>query len=404
MRPLLLLCASLTLVASCKTSNSLDYILETAKTQCIAMDQRLTTETMPRTLQDGKIVDSNLRWWCSGFFPGTLWYLYDLTKDEQIKAIAINNTHKLDSICSLRTNHDIGFQVMCSFGNEYRFTGDTSSLAIIRAAAAKLARRYNPKVGCTVSWDNHMSFQCPVIIDNMMNLELLMKGAELFDCDSLRQIAINHANTTMKNHFRQDYSSYHLVEYYPETGEVNYKRTVQGFADETAWSRGQAWGLYGYTMMYEKTGDERYLTQAEKIAGYIIPLLPEDAIPYWDFNAPGTKNAVPLDAKGHPENYPWKEGDEVLRDASAGAIMASALISLSRNTKDKSLAKKYMKIAKKQIATLSSPEYFAEPMTNGNFLLKHSVGNLHGNSEVDVPLTYADYYYLEAIWKIKNNQ
>ncbi len=404
MKKLLYLCAAILLAASCKSTYSLEHILETAKTQCIAMDARLTEDVTPRTFVDGNVVDAELRWWCSGFYPGTLWYLYDLTGDEQIKEIAIKNTHKLENICSLRTNHDIGFQVMCSFWNEYRMTGDTTSFDIIEAAAAKLARRYIPEVGCTVSWDNHMSFKCPVIIDNMMNLELLMEAADLFDCDSLRQIAIDHANTTMENHFRPDYSTYHLVEYYPETGEVNYKRTVQGYADETAWSRGQAWGLYGYAMMYERTGDERYLTQAENIASYIIPMLPEDAIPHWDFNAPGTENAVARDAKGCPTDYRWNEGDPVLRDASAGAIMASGFVTLSRHTKDKSLAKKYMKIAKKQLATLSTPEYFADPMTNGNFLLKHSVGNLHGNSEVDVPLTYADYYYLEAIWKIKNNK
>jgi len=373
-------------------------ILEVARTQFIAMDARLSPDEMPRTFENGKPVDSHLDYWCSGFFPGSLWYLYGLTGDEDIRRLAEKNTRKLNDICVLNTSHDIGFQVMCSFGNEYRMTGDTSVFPVMRSAAAKLARRFSPVVGCTLSWDK--CFHFPVIIDNMMNLELLMEASRLFACDSLRQIACTHANTTMANHFRPDGSSFHLVDYDPETGSVIRKRTVQGFADATAWARGQAWGLYGYTVMYEKSGDKRYLEQAERIAGYILPRLPKDGIPYWDFNAPGTPDAVGSDAEGHPAAYSWKEGDKVLRDASAGAIMASALISLSGDTPDRKRAKQYLKVARRQIATLSSQEYLAEPGTNGGFLLKHSVGNLHNNVEVDVPLTYADYYFLESLWKL----
>jgi uncharacterized protein YyaL (SSP411 family) len=156
------------------------------------------------------------------------------------------------------------------------------------------------------------------------------------------------------------------------------KNTHQGYADDSAWGRGQAWGLYGYTLMYRETKEPRYLEHAKNIASFLLnhPNMPEDKIPYWDYNAPDIPNA--------------------LRDASAGAVMASALIELSGYV-DAALAKTYLNVAETQLRTLSSPEYFAEKGTNGNFFLKRSVGSLPGKSEVDVPLTYADYYYIEAL-------
>ena len=215
----------------------------------------------------------------------------------------------------------------------------------------------------------------------MMNLELLMEGYRLSGTDSLKTIAMTHANTTMKHHFRDDYTTFHVVDYDPETGAVRHQQTAQGLSDDSAWARGQAWGLYGYTMMAEKTGDPAYLAQAHAIAKMIISYLPEDGVPYWDFNAPNIPDA--------------------LRDASAGAIIASALVKLSQMTTVKRLAETYAAQAERTLRTLASDEYLAPAGTNGNFLLRHSVGSLPGNSEVDVPLTYADYYFLEALLRIK---
>ncbi|MDR2824243.1 MAG: glycoside hydrolase family 88 protein, partial [Prevotellaceae bacterium] len=278
-------------------------------------------------------------------------------------------------------NHDVGFIIMCSFGK-----GVDNYNSVIIQAARSLATRYNEKTGVIRSWSKHRKeWQYPVIIDNMMNLELLMRAAKLTDNKAERKmferIATNHADNTVKNHFRTDYSSCHLVDYDTITGKVRGKYTVQGYADSSAWARGQAWALYGYTMMYRETGTKRYLQQAENIARFIIehPHLPNDKIPYWDFDAP----------------------DDSPRDASSAAIMASAFIELSSLTKNKELAKNILQTAKTQLLTLSSPEYFAEPGTNGNFILKHSVGHFSENSEVDVPLTYADYYYVEAMIKYK---
>ena len=220
----------------------------------------------------------------------------------------------------------------------------------------------------------------------MMNLELLLSMSKVYADDSLQNIACTHANTTIQHHFRDDYSTYHLVDYDPETGAVRGKQTVQGFSDDSSWSRGQAWGLYGYTCMYRLTGDARYLEQARGIAGFLINHrnMPADGIPYWDFDAPVE--------------------EQTYRDASAAAIMASAFIELSRYIPGTDAKESYLAMAEKQLRTLASKEYLAEPGTNECFILKHSVGALPDKSEVDVPLTYADYYFLEALLRYKNLQ
>ena len=199
--------------------------------------------------------------------------------------------------------------------------------------------------------------------------------------DTLKNIAITHAQTTLKNHFRADYSSYHVIDYNPETGEVENKHTHQGFAHESAWARGQAWGLYGFTMMYRETGIQDFLVQAEKIAGFILsqPGIADGKIPYWDFNAPNIPN----------EPY----------DASAGAIIAAALFELSEFSGN---SDKYLTVAGKLLDTLSSPDFLSPVGDNNGFLLFHSTGHLPNNSEMDVPIVYADYYLLESI--IKKNK
>jgi hypothetical protein len=236
-------------------------------------------------------------------------------------------------------------------------------------------------VGCIRSWDSK-PWRYPVIIDNMMNLELLLWATHESGDSSFARIAVIHANTTLRNHFRPDYSSYHVVDYDTATGAVLAKKTAQGYADSSAWARGQSWGLYGYTVMYRYTHDPRYLEQAEHIAAFILgnPNLPADKVPYWDYNAPG--------------------GNRVLRDASAAAIMASALIELSRYTVH-GKGKSYLEAAEQIIVSLSSANYHAVVGANGGFLLMHSVGNLPGRTEVDVPLTYADYYFVEAMLRYK---
>lgn len=383
--------ALLPLVFGCGGKESMsdltDRVFKVAEEQYLAMEDRLTGDTMPRSFSnDGEFIASNIKWWCSGFYPGTLWYIYEYSGDPQFKGIARKNTLKLDTLKTMKgTDHDLGFQMNCSYGNAYRITGDKEYLEPILTSAKTLAKRFSPVTGVIRSWDfvrEGRDWKYPVIIDNMMNLEHLYNAGRIFNDDSLKTVAVTHANTTMCNHFRQDYTSWHLVDYDPQTGEVRKKETVQGFSDDSAWARGQAWALYGFTMMFRESGHDSYLTQARNVADMLLSRLPEDGIPYWDFDSDKTPND--------------------LRDASAGAIMASAFVQLSTLTDDEASNAKYLAMAEKQLRTLASPEYLAEPGTNGNFILKHSVGSLPDNSEVDVPLTYADYYFLEALLKYKS--
>lgn len=343
------------------------------------------TVRIPSTFKNGEIDFVPEDDWVSGFFAGSLWYMYELTGDEYWADHARIHTEKLDTIQNLKWHHDIGFMIYDSYGNGLRLKNIEGYEDVIVNAARSLSTRFRPGAGVIQSWDIRgwqatRGWKCPVIIDNMMNLELLMSVGDMFNNDTLRTIAKTHADTTIKNHFRPDYTSFHVVDYNPETGEVNMKCTHQGYSDESAWARGQAWGLYGYTMMYAFSGEERYLAQAENIAKALIPRLPEDGIPFWDFDAPN--------------------GEEH-RDTSAGAIMASALVQLSTLTKDAEASKCYLATAEKQMRSMATPKYLAEPGTNCSFLLRRSVGHFKGNSEIDVPLTYADYYYLEALLRYR---
>ena len=356
---------------------------ERAKAQFTLLAERLASDATPRTIYpDGCMKDVSIGSWTSGFFAGSLWQLYRLTQDCQVLLMARAETEKLASILDFPLSHDIGFQVNCSYGNAYRVTGEVCYLPMIEAAAAALADRFNPQVGATLSWAPGEKGAYPVIIDNMMNLELLEYASGLFACDSLKEIAITHARTTLRNHFRPDASCWHMLDYDPATGEVLRRVTVQGYSDDSIWSRGQAWALYGYVMMYRESGCPEFLAQAEKVARMLMEHLPADGIPYWDFSDPDI-----------PTTY---------RDASAAAVICSALLELRTLTSDKALAATCLQIAEKQIRTLASPQYLAQAGTNGGFLLKHSVGNLPGGSEVDVPLPYADYYYLEALNRLKS--
>lgn len=320
-------------------------------------------------------------WWVSGFYPGTLLYLYEQTKDPVLYKETERILKVLEKEKDNKTTHDLGFMMYCSFGLANQIKPEPAYKDILITSAKSLASRFNPTVGCIESWDSK-SDDFLVIIDNMMNLELLFWATRTTGDSSYYKIAVTHANTTMKNHFRPDCSSYHVVNYNVKTGAVQQRRTDQGYADESAWARGQAWGLYGYTLMYRETKDPKYLDQANHIARFILdhPNLPADKIPYWDFNAPNIPNA--------------------LRDASAAAVMASAFLELSKYN-GKPAKQEYFKTAEKMIQTLSSPKYKAAPGTNGGFILMHGVGHMPKKSEVDVPLTYGDYYYIEALKRYK---
>ena len=365
-----------------------DSALAVARTQALMMAQSLEDRPglLPRTLKkDGTLETCKPDWWTSGFFPGVLWYLYENTGEVGLRTHAQAFTKRVESQKYVTNNHDVGFMIFCSFGNGYRLIRDPAYRQVIRTAARSLSTRFNPRIGAIRSWDRApwtTQWQYPVIIDNMMNLEILTWTAREFGMDEFSRIAATHAVTTMRNHFREDFSTYHVVSYDTVTGKAELKQTAQGYSHGSMWARGQAWGLYGFTMMYRETGDSAYLHQAEHMADLVIhhPNLPADRIPYWDFNAP--------DIPDEP------------RDASAGTIMCSALLELSRYT-DADRSALYRSVAETQLRTLCSPQYLATPGSNGGFILKHSVGHKPGGTEVDVPLTYADYYFVEALMRYK---
>ena len=257
-----------------------DRVFAVAAAQYEQLEGRLTDETLPRSVaSDGKFIPSNIRWWCSGFYPGSLWYIYEYTGDKTFRELAEKNTFKLYPLKQKGTDHDLGFQMNCSFGNAYRITGEQKYLEPIHTSARVLAGRFSPVTGVIRSWDfvrKGRDWKYPVIIDNMMNLEHLYNAGLLFGDDTLKSVAVTHANTTLCNHFRPDFTSYHLVDYDPADGRVRRKETVQGFSDESAWARGQAWALYGYTMMFRLSGYKCYLNQAENIAGMLLERLPDD--------------------------------------------------------------------------------------------------------------------------------
>lgn len=358
---------------------------ELADTQYRYMMTLVPANEMPQSYNEKnkKFVSYDIKWWCSGFYPGTLWYIYEQTGNSVIRKEAERALDLIKPNETYTGNHDLGFMMYCSFGNAYRLTKNEAYKEIIFNSAQSLSTRYRPSIKSIQSWNGNKYFRCPVIIDNMMNLEMMNWVTDQGGDKKFKEISITHSNTTMKNHYRPDYSSWHVVDYDLETGDVIRKATWQGAADCSAWARGQAWGLYGYTMMYRFTKDKKYLDFSRNIAKFILnhPNLPEDKIPFWDFNAPQIPFAV--------------------KDASAAAITASALLELAQYTTGKE-KERYITDAEKMLQSLSSENYRAKAGENGGFLLKHSTGALVLNSEIDVPLIYADYYFLEALKRYKD--
>lgn len=340
----------------------------------------------PRTIDEkGNIVYVPIDDWTSGFFPGSMWYMYELTNDNKWKNLAEKYTETLDSIQYLTWHHDVGFMIGSSYLNGY-LQGKKEYKDVIIQTAKSLSTRFRPVAGVIQSWNvdkgwqSERGWKCPVIIDNMMNLELLFEATVLSGDSTFYNIAVSHADKTLENHFRTDNSCYHVVDYDPETGSVLKKQTAQGYADESSWARGQAWALYGYTVCYRYTHNPKYLEQAQKVYNFIFTNknLPKDLIPYWDYDALNIPN--------------------VPRDASAAAVTASALYEISTYLPNQ----KYKETADEIVESLSTPAYRAEVGTNGNFILMHSVGSIPHGQEINVPLNYADYYFLESLIRKRN--
>jgi uncharacterized protein YyaL (SSP411 family) len=349
-------------------------------------------DAIPTTYSNGKHINWGTGWWCSGFYPGTVLYLYEYTQDPALLTEAKTKLKYLEKEKYNKTTHDLGFMLFCSFGNALRLTGDSTAYKeVLSTGAESLSSRYSDVTKTIRSWDGGKNWDgqpwtYPVIIDNMMNLEFLAQATKITGDLKYYNIAVQHANTTMKNAFRPDYSSYHVIDYNPDDGAIIAKKTAQGAFDESAWSRGQAWAMYGYTVMYRETGNKAYLDLARNIAKFYLnhPNLPADMVPYWDMD----QNKI------EPQSPYFAQKD--LRDVSTAAIVASALLEIAQYVDGKE-GQYYVTNVEKMLKSLSTEPYKAAYKDNGGYLLRHSVGSVPHKTEVDVPLTYADYYYVEAL-------
>lgn len=377
------------LLASCTPKNEtvdVDFLDSQFSILVNEADKNLSEgneDIFPRCInKDGSLRFVKKEDWCSGFFPGTLWYMYEYTNNENWKNRADKYTRLLESVKDLKNTHDLGFMLYSCYGNGYRLTGNEYYKNVLVDAAKSLVSRYDANVGCIRSWD-FGKWNYPVIIDNMMNLDLLFFASEVTGDSIYRNIAINHANTTLKNHFRDDCSSYHVISYNND-GSVESKGTHQGINDESVWSRGQSWGAYGYTMCYRFTKDEKYLRQAEKIIEYFfsLPDLPEDLIPYWDMSDTDIPNSP--------------------RDVSAAAVFASALYELSIYVENGKQVK-YRNLADSIMNSLNKG-YLCDKGQEHGFILRHSTGNYPANDEIDTSIMYAEYYYMEALVRQRDSK
>lgn len=366
----------------------LDFAVECADKERKKEKNAAKRRVTPRTInKDGSLSLVNSHDWCSGFFSGTLWHAYEYTNQPEMRETAISWTWPIEDAKWHKGTHDLGFMMNDSFGKAYSLTGEQSYKDVVLQSAKTLITRYNPIVKSIRSWDHNAEvWKFPVIIDNMMNLEMLFQATQLTGDSIYHKIAVEHANTTLANHFRDDNSSYHVVDYDPATGDVRMKCTAQGYSDDSYWSRGQAWGLYGFAQCYQYTGDRRYLEMSEKIADFILslPNMPSDKIPYWDMKDPRVADLAP-----------GQDNPDCPRDASSAAIIASGLYLLSDFTDDNRKTV-YRDHADKIIDSLTK-SYRIPTGEKCGFILDHSTGHHPADSEIDVPLNYADYYYLEAL-------
>jgi len=364
------------------TKKMLDYCISKTVT---TMNSLSAADSFPRNILPGQtnwnkvgIYD-----WTSGFWPGVLWEVYEASGDTTILPEAKKFTEPLRGVLSVPVdNHDLGFMLYLSFGNGYRLTKDPVYHDLLIRAADSLATLYNPKVGTILSWPAmraKMNWPHNTIIDNLINLELLFWASKNGGTQRFYDMAVKHAETCMHTIIRPDYTTFHVAVFDTVDGHFIKGVTHQGYSDSSMWARGQAWGIYGYSMCFRETGKIEFLETAKKLADVFLERLPKDGIPYWDFDDPAIPNAP--------------------KDASAAAIAASGLLELSGNMIDEEAKAKYKNAAMALLAKLSTPEYLSGDK-NQAFLM-HSTGHKPNGTEIDASIIYADYYYLEALLRLK---
>lgn len=371
------------------SSAALDYCRD--KVAATVKEMRRDDGTLDYHSVPWHVLNNGKRWdlqtvrpenWTCGFWAGELWYDYEATGDTAIQRLAEQYTAALDTLVRQPIyDHDLGFLIYCGYGNAYRMTRKQSYGDVIVRAADMLSTLYNPKVGTLLSWPRNVAMfgGHNTIMDNMMNLETLFAAYRLTGNRRYYDIAVSHAATTMRCHFRPDFTSYHVAVYDTLSGRFLHGKTHQGYADNTMWARGQSWAIYGYTMVYRETHDRVFLDFAQKVTDVYLSRLPEDMVPYWDFDDPKI-----------PDTY---------RDVSTACVVASALIELSEYV-DKAKGQRYLAAARQMLESLDSKRY--QSRGRNSALLLHSVGNLPAGTEIDASICYADYYYMEALLRLRN--
>ena len=325
--------------------------------------------------------------WCDGFWPGILWMDYQNTKDEAVRKAAEGYTESLKGIAYRPCyDHDIGFLMFCSYGKGYEVNHSQEYKNVILTSADSLATLFNPIVGTILSWPREVkprNWPHNTIMDNMMNLDMMFWAARNGGNKLLYDLAVTHAKTTMQNHFRPDGSCYHVAVYDTISGDFVKGVTHQGYSDDSMWSRGQSWAIYGYTMVYRYTRNRMFLDFAQKVTDIYIKRLKEtsdDFIPLWDMDdSRGTMGAP--------------------KDVSAACVVADALLELQKYVGGEK-GEEYKQFALQTLAQLSTSKY-QSGKKNVAFLM-HSTGHHPAGSEIDASIIYADYYYLEALNRVKN--
>ncbi|WP_158837298.1 glycoside hydrolase family 88 protein [Polaribacter sp. L3A8] len=375
----------LSFLVSCKTEKKERYNsqkkLENRYTKLLLY--KVDSLAFPRSYnpKEKKIKKVPSKDWTSGFFAGNIWQIYQITGNPKDKELAQKWTAFIEKEKYNDKTHDMGFKVYNSFGQALKHNNNQKYKDIIVKSAQTLSSRFNKTVGSIRSWDfNKDKWNFPVIIDNMMNLELLFEASKISNDSTFYKIAVTHANTTLKNHFREDNSCFHVLDYNPENGAIRMKVTHQGYSNNSSWARGQGWAIYGFTMAYRYTKDKKYLEQAKATANFFLnhKNLPEDGIPYWDFDAPNIPNEP--------------------RDVSAGAVVASALVELYEYTKNET----YLNYSKKFMNNVQTEKYILPETLDIPFILDHSSGDWSKRSEMDAPIVYGDYYFLETKLRLKS--
>ena len=389
-------------LAACQTQQTSDFDADQALQYCTGQVNRALSDlrdndgTYDFTMEPRNILEGETTWncrkaaaeeWCSGFWPGVLWMTYNYTNDDSIRRAAEGYTASLNFLAERPAyDHDLGFLVINSFLKGYEATGNEEYKRIALAAADTLATLYNSKVGTILSWPRHVKDYGGhnTIMDNMINLELLFWASLTPDPSPkgegrkrLYDIAVSHADTTMRYHFRPDGSCYHVAVYDTLSGNFLRGQTHQGYADSSMWSRGQSWAIYGYTMVYRFTKEQRFLEHAQKVTDIYLKRLKEtsgDWVPIWDMDDP--------------------RGQQAPKDASTACVVASALLELQQYV-DAEKGKTYREAAENMLRDLSSDKYQSRDK-NCAFLL-HSTGHHPAGSEIDASIIYADYYYIEAL-------